>query len=183
MWHTLQKKYAISPSQPQKKSKSSFSYLVLDFIEQLYEPSQIMRIAILCGDAQRFPEIFELIQYASDLEWQLDIYLIPSLEKKWQAFIKKLEAVVPIFLTPNLLENNHYTLMIDCIAPIGNDVLSSEHLDIIKSSQALPAQKISLDIPSGLNPDTGDSRNTLVFSRIIHRCCKRILWDLCDFDP
>jgi hydroxyethylthiazole kinase-like uncharacterized protein yjeF len=163
MWHHLQKKYAISPSAPQIKLKQTFPYLVLDFIQQLHEPSQPMRIAVCCGDEQRFSEIFGFMQYASNLEWQLDIYLTPSIEKKWQEFVLKLAAVIPVFLNPHLLENNHYTFLLDCIAPIGNETLNLEHLEMLGCAQNLSIQKISLDIPSGLNPDTGDRRCDVIF--------------------
>lgn len=170
MWHTLEKKYAQYPAQPPKKSKTSFAYYILEFIQQLYEPSQLMRIAICCGDEQRFPEIFGLIQDASDLEWQLDVYLIPSLEKKWHAFIKKLECVVPTFFSKHIDENQIYTLVLDCIAPIALEALSAEHIEMIRSCQVQSGQKISLDIPSGLNPDTGAMRSEMVFKADMTLC-------------
>ncbi len=170
LWHVLQKKHASSSLVSKKSPHQIFSRKVLEFIQQLFEPPPPTRLAVCCGDEARFPEVFALIQHGVAFEWDLDIYVLPSLEKKWLAFIKSLSCVLSIHFSSQLLEEKNYFCVIDCIAPIDESSLDDEYLQMIASVNSKTNLIIALDIPSGLNPNTGYHRQVEVVDANITLC-------------
>lgn len=169
-WHALYQKHATVKVVSKKIKYPIFSQNILEFIASYFKPTNAIHLALACGDATRFIDVLQLIQYASEYSWCIDIYILPELEKQWQTFIQDAEVVYPVVFSSDIPLEKNYFCILDCIAPLDTGSLGDAHQALMQVVEAHPSMTISLDLPSGLNPNTGARRSALVVHAQLTLC-------------
>lgn len=169
-WHALQKKHATVQIVAKKIKPPIFSQNILEFLASYFKPTDAIHLAVACGDEARFLDVLQLIQYASQKSWMLDVYILPTLAEQWKKFIQNEEMVFPIFFTYDIPLEKAYFCIFDIIAPLEVSSLGKDHQLMIAAVEMHPSIKIALDMPSGLNPDTGAMRSSNVVHADITLC-------------
>lgn len=169
-WHILHQKHATVEVASKKTKHQVFSQNVLEFIASYYKPTQSIHLAVACGDEARFLDILQLIQYASQWSWVIDVYVLSKLAKPWQKWFEKEEIVFPVVFSDEIPSHQNYFCILDCVAPLDLGPLSHEHQNLMQSMEVHPSMKIALDLPSGINPNTGGARGPVVVHAQICLC-------------
>lgn len=122
---------------------SSFSKNILKFLIEVYKPQTSKKLLMVCGDKTRLPLLKTLILRLEEAGIVVEFHWLSSKEKLRSLDLK-------------LREANDYFAVLECITPLGVKKLSIPQALWIKTLQDMKIDKIALDCPSGLNPDTGD---------------------------
>lgn len=118
--------------------------------------NKIKKIAVCCGVGNNAGDGYLVAKYLSQQGFDVDVYAAErgKSDALNQAYREVKNLNLNIF--PHFNFQSQYDVMIDALFGIGlNRQLSDEWLDVIESINRQSSLKISLDIPSGLHPDTG----------------------------
>lgn len=169
-WHALYQKHATVKIASKKSKSSIFSQNILEFISRYFKPTTAIHLALACGDETRFLDVLQLIQYACEYSWDIDIFILPELATEWKKFMQHAEVVFPVKFSSDIPLKNPYFCILDCIAPLNESSLSEAHQVLMRAVELHPSMTIALDLPSGLNPNTGARRSPLVIHAQLTLC-------------
>ncbi len=124
------------------------------------EFTQGQRVYVLCGAGNNGGDGFAFAQYAHLAGWQVDVGLVVSpAQVKSNESVTLLSELASLGVMPKPYDPAvcaHADLVVDALLGIGaRSPLSSDLLATISSVNAFQKPVLALDVPSGLNADTG----------------------------
>jgi len=137
--------------------------------------AQVNRVYVLCGAGNNGGDGFAFAQYAYLAGWQVDVGLVVSpAQVKSNESVTLLSELASLGIMPKPYDPQicaRADLIVDALLGIGvHSSLSSDLLTLISSVNAFQKPVVSLDVPSGLNADTGShygaviqAQNTVTF--------------------
>lgn len=140
-WHELQH-HAKDLNLGHQTWYHEFSHHILQFLLDVFKPKSDKKLFIVCGDKTRLPFIKVLKNILADAGIGVSICQLSCKDKTCS-----LDAFLDTY--------QDYFAVLDCITPLGPLSLTKRQLHWIASVDQMPIEKIALDCPSGLNPDTG----------------------------
>ncbi|MCH9742637.1 MAG: NAD(P)H-hydrate dehydratase [Proteobacteria bacterium] len=122
--------------------------------------TEVKRVYVLCGAGNNGGDGFAFAQYAYLAGWQVDVGLVVSpAQVKTSESVALLSELAALGLMPKPYDPqlcSQADLIVDALLGIGlAATLSSDMLSIIASINAFAKPVLALDVPSGLNADTG----------------------------
>lgn len=128
---------------------------VVSFIKSKFDKN--IKIGIFAGNGNNGADAICAARILTVNNYKVDLYLIPSIYKKTDEYIKELEIARNYQI--NIIEEyigTSYDLLIDGIFGIGlNRDVTGVYLDCIRYINQNKGIVISLDVPSGLNGNNG----------------------------
>nr|MBP8206766.1 NAD(P)H-hydrate epimerase [Acinetobacter sp.] len=122
----------------------------------IFQNNDMQRIAICCGKGNNAGDGYLVAKYLLQVGFGVDIYAVESGSSLdlYQAEIEAREAGLKI--TSGFAFYSKYDVYIDALFGIGlNRELNDQWQTVIQNINAQTGLKIALDIPSGLNANTG----------------------------
>lgn len=107
-------------------------------------------VAVFCGDANRVPDAINMVRQADQ---NIDLFISADLV-----------SAIPEGINFQFVSqfSKHYKYIIDVIAAIDTEILLEHQLEMIDLINKSQGVIIALDCPSGLNPNTGETRQCMV---------------------
>lgn len=150
IWHLLYKD-AISSNDSLESFQVIHVKKIIEDIFLLDSTQHVRQVYLCCGHESRFSDTLILLKLLSEKNYQCVVYLHESLVGFWRDQYKAYSNLCNTFLP--VLDDQ--TILIDLIRPVDVKKLNSAQSMMIQSMNESKAIRISLDYPSGLNPDTG----------------------------
>jgi hydroxyethylthiazole kinase-like uncharacterized protein yjeF len=165
-WHGLEN-HAIQSLQA-KKWFQQFSKNILSFLKKkLSLTTKDTKVLIACACKSRFLLVVHLIQCLLDAGFTVEIYTTTQLVKEFKKLNIKSKNAVDT--------SSSFSLIIDCLVDLDSSLVTdSQVIEMLNCLNDLPGIKIALDVPAGINGDTGYYRAKQVF---------KVDYTLCTFFP
>ena len=132
------------------------AWLIAQRLEIIFQQQHIQEVALCCGAGNNAGDGYLTAKYLKQLGFQVEIYATALGNSKdlHQAHQEAVDA--QILIHPNFNFNKKYDAYIDALFGIGLDrELSADWQKIIQQINAQSGLKIAIDLPSGLQVNTG----------------------------
>jgi hydroxyethylthiazole kinase-like uncharacterized protein yjeF len=137
----------------QRAGKAAF-----DFLQRRWPQAQ--KIAVFCGAGNNGGDGYVLAAYAKERGLDVSIWQVGSIEKMKEAAAAARQACqkahIPIYIFDEKANLQHPDVIVDAICGIGvHENLREEIVAAIKKMERLHAPILSIDLPTGIDADTG----------------------------